>query len=66
MTTAGSYDFNGYQVLVVGGTRGEGHRIASAFSASGASVTVTDAPEAANADAMLWPSPRVPPTTSTW
>ena len=41
MTTAGSYDFNGYQVLVVGGTRGEGHRIASAFSASGASVTVT-------------------------
>ena len=41
MTTAGSYDFNGYQVLVVGGTRGEGHRIASAFAASGASVTVT-------------------------
>ena len=41
MTTAGSYDFNGYQVLVVGGTRGEGRRIASAFSASGASVTVT-------------------------
>ena len=26
---SGSYDFNGYQVLVVGGTRGEGHRIAS-------------------------------------
>jgi 3-oxoacyl-[acyl-carrier protein] reductase len=41
MTTAGSYDFNGYQVLVVGGTRGEGHSIASAFAASGASVTVT-------------------------
>ena len=41
MTTAGSYDFNGYQVLVVGGTRGEGHRIASAFATSGASVTVT-------------------------
>ncbi len=41
MTTAGSYDFNGYQVLVVGGTRGEGHTIASAFASSGASVTVT-------------------------
>ena len=40
-TTAGSYDFSGYQVLVVGGTRGEGHSIASAFAASGASVTVT-------------------------
>lgn len=41
MTTAGSYDFNGYQVLVIGGTRGEGHSIASAFASSGASVTVT-------------------------
>jgi 3-oxoacyl-[acyl-carrier protein] reductase len=41
MTTAGSYDFNGYQVLVIGGTRGEGHTIASAFASSGASVTVT-------------------------
>ncbi|GAA5117917.1 SDR family oxidoreductase [Alloalcanivorax gelatiniphagus] len=41
MTTSGSYDFTGYQVLVVGGTRGEGHRIASSFAASGASVTVT-------------------------
>lgn len=41
MTTSGSYDFTGYQVLVVGGTRGEGHAIASAFASSGASVTVT-------------------------
>lgn len=41
MTTSGSYDFAGYQVLVVGGTRGEGHRIASSFADSGASVTVT-------------------------
>ena len=41
MTTSGSYDFNGYQVLVIGGTRGEGHTIASAFASSGASVTVT-------------------------
>src|SRR5690349_4477453 len=41
MTSAGSYDFNGYQVLVIGGTRGEGHAIASSFARSGASVTVT-------------------------
>jgi 3-oxoacyl-[acyl-carrier protein] reductase len=41
MTTSGSYDFTGYQVLVIGGTRGEGHSIASSFAASGASVTVT-------------------------
>ncbi len=39
--TSGSYDFTGYQVLVVGGTRGEGHAIATAFARSGASVTVT-------------------------
>lgn len=39
--TSGSYDFTGYEVLVVGGTRGEGHTIASAFARSGASVTVT-------------------------
>ena len=32
MTTSGSSDFAGYQVLVVGGTRGEGHTIASAFA----------------------------------
>src|SRR4051794_22728538 len=38
---SGSYDFTGYQVLVIGGTRGEGHAIASAFARSGASVTVT-------------------------
>ncbi|MBC2934112.1 SDR family oxidoreductase [Nocardioides sp. zg-1228] len=41
MTTSGSYDFTGYQVLVVGGARGEGHAIASDFASSGASVTVT-------------------------
>ena len=41
MTTSGSYDFTGYQVLVVGGTRGEGHAIATSFAANGASVTVT-------------------------
>lgn len=41
MTTSGSYDFTGYQVLVIGGTSGEGHSIASSFAASGASVTVT-------------------------
>lgn len=41
MTTSGSYDFAGYQVLVVGGTRGEGHAIASSFASCGASVTVT-------------------------
>ena len=39
--TSGSYDFTGYEVLVVGGTRGEGHAIATAFARSGASVTVT-------------------------
>ena len=39
--TSGSYDFAGYQVLVVGGTRGEGHTIATAFAEAGASVTVT-------------------------
>lgn len=39
--TSGSYDFTGYEVLVVGGTRGEGHTVASAFARSGASVTVT-------------------------
>jgi 3-oxoacyl-[acyl-carrier protein] reductase len=41
MSTAGAYDFDGYQVLVIGGTRGEGHTIASAFASCGASVTVT-------------------------
>jgi 3-oxoacyl-[acyl-carrier protein] reductase len=41
MTTSGSYDFTGYQVLVIGGTRGEGHSIATRFAQSGASVTVT-------------------------
>lgn len=39
--TSGAYDFTGYEVLVVGGTRGEGHAIATAFARSGASVTVT-------------------------
>ena len=39
--TSGSYDFTGYEVLVVGGTRGVGHGIASAFARFGASVTVT-------------------------
>lgn len=39
--TSGAYDFAGYQVLVVGGTRGEGHAIATAFARSGATVTVT-------------------------
>lgn len=39
--TSGSYDFTGYQVLVVGGTRGEGHAIATAMAQAGASVTVT-------------------------
>ena len=39
--TSGSYDFAGYQVLVVGGTRGEGHTIATSFAEAGASVTVT-------------------------
>ena len=34
-------DFNGYQVLVVGGTRGHGHSIATAFARAGANVTVT-------------------------
>lgn len=41
MTPSGWYDFTGYKVVVVGGTRGEGHAIASAFAESGASVTVT-------------------------
>lgn len=35
------HDFSGYQVLVVGGTRGEGHAIAGSFADAGASVTVT-------------------------
>lgn len=39
--TSGSYDFAGYEVLVVGGTRGEGHAIATSFARAGASVTVT-------------------------
>ena len=39
--TSGSYDFTGYEVLVVGGTRGEGHTIATSFARAGASVTVT-------------------------
>lgn len=39
--TSGSYDFTGYEVLVVGGTRGEGHAIATEFAREGASVTVT-------------------------
>ncbi|HEY0644935.1 MAG TPA: hypothetical protein VGD39_16020, partial [Nocardioides sp.] len=39
--TSGSYDFTGYEVLVVGGTRGDGHTIATSFAQAGASVTVT-------------------------
>lgn len=39
--TSGSSDFADYQVLVVGGTRGEGHTIATAFAEAGASVMVT-------------------------
>ena len=39
--TSGSYDFTGYEVLVIGGTRGQGHTIASSFARAGASVTVT-------------------------
>jgi 3-oxoacyl-[acyl-carrier protein] reductase len=39
--TSGLHDFTGYQVLVVGGTRGDGHAIASSFADAGASVTVT-------------------------
>lgn len=39
--TSGWYDFTDYQVLVVGGTRGQGHAIATAFAESGAYVTVT-------------------------
>ena len=39
--TSGSHDFTGYEVLVVGGTRGEGHAIATSFARAGASVTVT-------------------------
>ncbi len=35
------HDFSGYQVLVIGGTRGDGHAIASSFADAGASVTVT-------------------------
>lgn len=34
-------DYSGYQVLVVGGTRGDGHAIATSFADAGASVTVT-------------------------
>lgn len=36
-----SFDFTGYRVLVVGGTRGTGHSIARSFRDSGAQVTVT-------------------------
>ncbi len=39
--TSITHDFAGYQVLVIGGTRGDGHAIASAFADAGASVTVT-------------------------
>lgn len=36
-----SFDFTGYRVLVVGGTRGAGHAIARSFRDSGGQVTVT-------------------------
>ena len=35
------HDFNGYRVLVVGGTRGTGHAVARGFADAGAHVTVT-------------------------
>lgn len=39
--TSGMHDFTDHQVLVVGGTRGDGHAIATAFADAGAAVTVT-------------------------
>jgi 3-oxoacyl-[acyl-carrier protein] reductase len=36
-----AHDFTGYQVLVVGGTRGHGHAVARGFADAGADVTVT-------------------------
>ena len=41
MTNQLRFDFGGTSVLVTGGTSGIGHAIASAFSGSGADVTVT-------------------------
>ena len=41
MTNQLQFDFAGTSVLVTGGTSGIGHAIASAFSGSGADVTVT-------------------------
>ena len=41
MTNQLSFDFSGTSVLVTGGTSGIGHAIATAFAASGASVSVT-------------------------
>ena len=38
---SGQADFTGYQVLVVGGTRGHGHAVARGFADAGADVTVT-------------------------
>ena len=44
MTNQLRFDFAGTSVLVTGGTSGIGHAIASAFSGSGADVTVTGHP----------------------
>jgi 3-oxoacyl-[acyl-carrier protein] reductase len=41
VTGTPAFDFGGAHVLVTGGTSGIGHAIATAFTASGASVTVT-------------------------
>jgi NAD(P)-dependent dehydrogenase (short-subunit alcohol dehydrogenase family) len=54
MTNQLRFDFAGTSVLVTGGTSGIGHAIASAFSGSGADVTVTGTrPDAGHYDVDL-------------
>ena len=56
MTNLLRFDFAGTSVLVTGGTSGIGHAIASAFSDSGADVTVTGTrPDAGHYDVDLSP-----------
>lgn len=56
MTNQLRFDFAGTSVLVTGGTSGIGHAIASAFSNSGAGVTVTGTrPDAGHYDIDLSP-----------
>ena len=48
-TNRTSFDFTGARALVTGGSSGIGHAVATAFTAAGASVTITGTRESANA-----------------